>query len=72
MSQQDPSGVRLRIFNNSSAQDLEREVNDWLEINPDIQILLITQSESGKLAEDWGVTLTLLYREPHSPTGKIT
>ena len=55
--------MRLRIFNGSSAQDLEREVNDWLAINPDIEVLLITQSESGKLNEDWGVTLTLLYRE---------
>jgi hypothetical protein len=57
--------IRVRIFNSQhSAQDLEQKVNEWMEINPDIQIELITQSESGKQGEDWGITLTIVYREP--------
>lgn len=57
--------IRVRIFNSEiSAQDLEQEVNEWMLINPDIQIELITQSESGKFKEDWGITLTIVYREP--------
>lgn len=56
--------IRIRIFNSEiSAQDLEQTVNEWMLINPDIQIELITQSESGKLNDDWGITLTIVYRE---------
>ena len=59
--------IRVRIFNSQhSAQDLESKVNEWLSINPDIEVVLITQSESGKQNEDWGVTLTIVYREPTS------
>jgi hypothetical protein len=61
--------VRVRIFNSQhSAQDLEQMVDEWMMINPDIQIELITQSESGKLNEDWGITLTTIYREPRDPS----
>jgi hypothetical protein len=57
--------IRVRIFNSQhSAQNLEQKVNEWMLINPDIQIELITQSESGKQGEDWGITLTIIYREP--------
>jgi hypothetical protein len=57
--------IRVRIFNSQhSGQDLEQKVNEWMLINPDIQIELITQSESGKQGEDWGITLTIIYREP--------
>jgi len=57
--------IRVRIFNSEiSAQDLEQTVNEWMLINPDIQIELITQSESGKFNVDWGITLTIVYREP--------
>jgi hypothetical protein len=55
--------TRVRIFNSNAAEDLEQKVNEWLLINPDIQVELITQSESGKLEEDWAVTLTIVYRE---------
>ena len=56
--------MQVRVFNESSAAQLEQTVNEWLSINPSIQVLLITQSESGTLKHDWGVTLTILYREP--------
>jgi hypothetical protein len=44
--------MQLRVFNESSAAQLEQTVNEWLSINPDIQVLLITQSESGVLNRD--------------------
>lgn len=62
--------MQIRIFNSSSARELEQTVNEWLTINPDIDILLLTQSESGKFNEDWAVTLTLLYRERDNPTDR--
>ncbi len=55
--------TRIRVFSGDSAQDLEQKVNEWMLINPDLQVSLITQSESGKLGQDWAVTLTIIYRE---------
>jgi hypothetical protein len=59
--------INVRVFNDSSAEGLEQRVNEWLAINPDIELLQVSQSESGKLSEDWAITLTILYRERIGP-----
>ena len=57
--------IRVRIFNSQhSAQDLESKVNEWLSINPDIEVVLITQSESGKQVPVKSSTLVYLVERP--------
>ena len=58
--------MRLKIFQGDSTQHVEQGINDWLAINPDIEVVLLTQSESGAFKDyNWAVTITItiLYRE---------
>jgi len=55
--------IRVKIENADSAKSLEKRVNDWLDSEPNIEILHVAQSETGKFPQEWAVTLTIVYRQ---------
>jgi hypothetical protein len=38
--------MKIKMFVGDSSYDLQKEINDWLMQNPNIEIKFITQSES--------------------------
>lgn len=57
--------------NGGGIEELQEEVNDWLEKNPDIDIVDTKQSESSTCSEDTGkpviwthLTFTIIFKEP--------
>lgn len=59
--------LQVKVFEAPDAEELEQNVNDWLESNISIDVLNMTQSESA-ISDDDGdlcgnVTLTLMYRQ---------
>lgn len=58
--------LQVKIFEGPGAEDVEKDVNEWLEQNMGIDVLHMTQSESAIADDDndlcGNVTLTLMYR----------
>lgn len=46
----------------SVISSLSRKINEWLQENPDIEIVTILQSESQGTENAWNLTLTVFYR----------
>jgi serine protease inhibitor len=46
----------------SVISSLSRKINEWLQENPDIEIVNILQSESQGTENAWNLTLTVFYR----------
>ncbi len=59
--------LQVKVFEAPNAEELEQNVNTWLESNFSIDVLHMTQSESAIADEDddlfGNVTLTLMYRQ---------
>ncbi|MBL0714669.1 MAG: hypothetical protein JJV98_13320 [Desulfosarcina sp.] len=47
----------------SIISSLSRKINEWLEENPDIEIVNILQSESQGTENAWNLTVTVFYRQ---------
>lgn len=58
--------LQVKIFEGAGADELQQDVNSWLEENMGIDVLHMTQSESAIADEDddlfGNVTLTIMYR----------
>jgi hypothetical protein len=54
---------KVEIFGYHETPKLQANINAWLSARPHIQVVSMTQSESGTLNKDWGVTITILYRD---------
>ena len=55
--------IRVKVFNADSIARLEADMNQMLETNPAVEVIWVTQSESGKHGADWAITVTLAYRD---------
>jgi len=53
---------QVKVFSCHTIQELEKQVNQWLTDNPEIEILQFTQSESGGGGMEWFVTFTILFK----------
>jgi Sporulation protein Cse60 len=58
--------VKIKVFDSDSSGDVERLFNDFMEKNPNINIMEIMQSESQCDSVDYGHTryfsITILYK----------
>jgi len=54
--------AKVKVFCAACADDLEKQVNAWLEDHPDADIIVVTQSES-QYAGELNLSYTILCRE---------
>lgn len=57
--------MKVKIFTENSTYDLQKEVNQWLEKNQNLEIVFINQSESAINIDNvfnWGVTISIWYK----------
>ena len=55
--------MKAKTIYAATIQDLEKQINDFLQENPGIEIQFTNQSESDASAHGWSVTFTILYQK---------
>jgi hypothetical protein len=54
---------QIRAFSCHTIKELEKQVNQWLTANPGVEIVQLTQSESGGGGGEWFITVTILFKK---------
>jgi hypothetical protein len=55
---------QIKAFSCHTIEDLEKQVNQWLTANPGVEIVQLTQSESGGGGGgEWFITVTILFKK---------
>ena len=55
---------QIKAFSCRTVEDLEKQVNQWLTANPGVEIVQLSQSESGGGGGmEWFVTVTVLFKK---------
>jgi hypothetical protein len=50
---------QIKVFSCHTIEQLEKQVNEWLTASPGIEIIQLTQSESGARGEGTGLFITI-------------
>jgi hypothetical protein len=54
---------QIKVFSCHTIEELEKQVNQWLTASPGIEIVQLTQSESGGGRMEWFITLSILFKK---------
>ncbi|HLW35709.1 MAG TPA: hypothetical protein VKS98_08625 [Chthoniobacterales bacterium] len=54
---------QIKAFSCHTIEDLEKQVNQWLTANPGVEIVQLTQSESGGGGMERFITISILFKK---------